>query len=95
MIFSTSVQSNLSIREYFRKIERYARLEGISNCDKRIQFLYGLNVKNKLKIKRLGLNKPLNNELIDTLEEIEKKKNEILLSENIYNPSIVQKALVN
>jgi hypothetical protein len=95
MIFGASVQGDLPIREYFRKIERYARLGGISDRDKRIQFLCGLNAENKLEIKRLGLNRPLNNELIDTLEEIEKEKNEILLGENIYNPSIVQKALVN
>jgi hypothetical protein len=95
MIFDASVQGDLLIREYFRKIERYTRLGGISDHDKRIQFLRGSIAENKLEIKRLGLNRPLNNELINTLEEIEKEKNEILLGKNIYNPSIVQKAPVN
>ncbi|CAG8692135.1 15467_t:CDS:2, partial [Funneliformis mosseae] len=38
-----------------------------------------------LKIKRLGLNKPLNDELIETLEEIKMERNNLLLDEDIYN----------
>jgi hypothetical protein len=72
MIFGILVQSELPICEYFRKIERYVKLERISDCEKKMQFLYSLNSENKLKVKRLGLNRPLNNELIETLEEIEK-----------------------
>ncbi|CAG8453532.1 2273_t:CDS:2 [Funneliformis caledonium] len=67
----------------------------IGNCEKRMQFLRGLNPENKLEVKRLGLNKALNNDLIENLEEIEKEKSEMLLGENIYNQPIAQKALIN
>ena len=36
-------------------------------------------------MKRLGLNRPLNDELIETLEEIETERNNLLLGEDIYN----------
>src|SRR6266496_4522269 len=41
--------------------------------------------KTKLEMKRLDLNRPLNDELIETLEEIETERNNLLLGENIYN----------
>ncbi|GBB91742.1 hypothetical protein RclHR1_01910026 [Rhizophagus clarus] len=36
-------------------------------------------------MKRLGLNRPLNTDLIETLEEIETKKNNMLLGKDIYS----------
>jgi len=95
LIFGNLIQNNLPIREYYRKLCKYARLAQISDREKRMQFLRGLNPENKLEIKRLGLNRVLDNDLIESLEEIEKEKNEMLLSQNIYNQPTVQKGLVN
>jgi hypothetical protein len=95
LIFGNLIQNNLPIREYYRKICKYAKLAQISDREKRMQFLRGLNSENKLEVKRLGLNRPLNNDLIENLEEIEKEKSEMLLGENIYNQPIAQKALIN
>src|SRR5581483_4995334 len=81
MIFGTLVQRSDSIREYYRKICRYAKLGGINETHKRAQFLRGLSHENKLEIKRLGLNRPLNDELIESLEAIETEKNKMLLSD--------------
>ncbi|GET63302.1 hypothetical protein GLOIN_2v1886689 [Rhizophagus irregularis DAOM 181602=DAOM 197198] len=36
-------------------------------------------------MKQLGLNRPLNDDLIETLEEIETARNDLLLGEDIYN----------
>ncbi|UZO16113.1 uncharacterized protein OCT59_007506 [Rhizophagus irregularis] len=41
-------------------------------------------------MKRLGLNRPLNDELIETLEEIETERNNLLLGEDIYNQPITK-----
>ncbi|GBC45517.2 hypothetical protein GLOIN_2v1886689 [Rhizophagus irregularis DAOM 181602=DAOM 197198] len=41
-------------------------------------------------MKRLGLNRPLNDELIETLEEIETERNNLLLGEDIYNQPIIK-----
>ncbi|CAG8500773.1 10871_t:CDS:2 [Dentiscutata heterogama] len=38
-----------------------------------------------LELKRLGLNRPLNDDLIETLKQIKIEKNDILLGEDIYN----------
>ena len=81
MIFGTLVQGSDSIKEYYRKICRYAKLGGVNETHKRAQFLRGLSHENKLEIKRLGLNRPLNDELIESLEAIETEKNEMLLSD--------------
>jgi len=84
MIFGTLTQGSDSIREYYRKICRYAKLGGICESHKRAQFLRGLSRENKLEIKRLGLNRPLNYDLIEALEQIETEKNEMLLDD--YEP---------
>ncbi|CAG8696236.1 16180_t:CDS:2, partial [Funneliformis caledonium] len=77
------------------KLCKYAKLAQIGDREKKMQFLRGLNFKNKLEVKHLRLNKALNNDLIENLEEIEKEKSEMLLGENIYNQSIAQKVLIN
>src|SRR5438034_139023 len=79
MIFGTLVQGADPIREYFRKIERYAKLGRVGDHQKRLQFMRGLSPENKLELKRIGINKPLNTELIDTLEQIEIEKIDMLL----------------
>ncbi|CAG8730758.1 1943_t:CDS:2, partial [Rhizophagus irregularis] len=66
-------------------IDKYAGWARISDREKRIQFLRGLSPENKLEMKRLGLNRPLNDDLIETLEEIETARNDLLLGEDIYN----------
>ncbi|RGB31648.1 hypothetical protein C1646_763852 [Rhizophagus diaphanus] len=43
-----------------------------------------------LEMKRLGLNRPLNYELIETLEEIEIERNNLLLGEDIYNQPAIK-----
>ena len=85
MIFGTLTQGSDSVRNYYRKINKYASWAQISDCEKRIQFICSLSPENKLKMKWLGLNKPLNDKLIKTLEEIETERNNLLLSEDIYN----------
>ncbi|CAG8743869.1 9790_t:CDS:2, partial [Funneliformis caledonium] len=95
LIFGNLIQNNLLIREYYRKLCKYAKLAQIGDHEKRMQFLRGLNPENKLEVKRLGLNRALNNNLIENLEEIEKEKSEMLLGENIYNQLIAQKASIN
>ncbi|CAG8629270.1 15737_t:CDS:2 [Funneliformis mosseae] len=57
----------------------------ISDREKRIQFIRSLSPENKVDLKRLGLNRPLNDELIETLEEIETERNNLFLDEDIYN----------
>ncbi|CAB5186437.1 unnamed protein product [Rhizophagus irregularis] len=85
MVFGTLRQGYDSVRDYYRKIDKYARWGGISDREKRIQFIRGLSPENKLEMKRLGLNRPLNDELIENLEQIEVDKNDMLLGEDIYN----------
>lgn len=57
-----------------------------------MQFLCGLNSENKLEMKCLRLNRPLNNELIETLEEIKKQKNDILY--RVSDPMVFKPASV-
>ncbi|CAI2186889.1 5172_t:CDS:2, partial [Funneliformis geosporum] len=85
LIFGTLTQGSDSVRNYYRKINKYANWARISDREKRIQFIRGLSPENKLEMKRLGLNRPLNDELIETLEEIETERNNLLLGEDIYN----------
>ncbi|GES94263.1 hypothetical protein GLOIN_2v1886689 [Rhizophagus clarus] len=88
LIFGTLTQGSDSVRNYYRKINKYASWARISDREKRIQFIRGLSPENKLKMKRLGLNRPLNDELIETLEEIETERNNLLLGEDIYNQPV-------
>ncbi|CAB5348779.1 unnamed protein product [Rhizophagus irregularis] len=74
-----------SVRNYYRKVNKYASWARISDCEKRIQFIRGLSPENKLEMKRLDFNRPLNDELIETLKEIETERNNLLLCEDIYN----------
>ncbi|GES80360.1 hypothetical protein GLOIN_2v1886689 [Rhizophagus clarus] len=85
LIFGTLTQGSDSVRNYYRKIDKYARWARISDREKRIQFIRGLSPENKLEMKRLGLNRPLDDDLIETLEEIETERNNLLLGEDIYN----------
>ncbi|CAB5393368.1 unnamed protein product [Rhizophagus irregularis] len=85
LIFGTLTQGSDSVRNYYRKVNKYASWAQISDREKRIQFIRGLSPENKLEMKRLGLNRPLNDELIETLEEIEMERNNLLLGEDIYN----------
>ena len=85
MIFGTLTQGFDSVRNYYRKIDKYASWARISDREKRIQFICGLSPENKLELKRLGLNRHLNNNLIETLEQIEIERNGMLLGEDIYN----------
>ncbi|GBB99223.1 hypothetical protein RclHR1_34540001 [Rhizophagus clarus] len=85
LIFGTLTQGSDSVKNYYRKINKYASWAQISDREKRIQFIRGLTSENKLEMKRLGLNRPLNDELIETLEEIETERNNLLLGEDIYN----------
>ncbi|CAG8689975.1 11900_t:CDS:1, partial [Funneliformis mosseae] len=72
LIFDTLTQGSDSVRNYYRKINKYASWVRIFDRKKRIQFIRDLSPENKLEMKRLSLNKPLN-KLIETLEEIEMK----------------------
>ncbi|PKY33213.1 hypothetical protein RhiirB3_451945 [Rhizophagus irregularis] len=90
LIFGTLTQGSDSVRNYYRKINKYASWARISDREKRIQFIRGLTPENKLEMKRLGLNRPLNDELIETLEEIETERNNLLLGEDIYNQPIIK-----
>jgi hypothetical protein len=85
LIFGTLTQGSDSVRNYYRKINKYASWTRISDREKRIQFIHGLSPENKLEMKRLGLNRPLNDELIETLEKIETERNNMLLGKDIYN----------
>ncbi|GBC12503.2 hypothetical protein GLOIN_2v1886689 [Rhizophagus irregularis DAOM 181602=DAOM 197198] len=90
LIFGTLTQGSDSVRNYYRKINKYASWARISDRKKRIQFIRGLTPENKLEMKRLGLNRPLNDKLIETLEEIETERNNLLLGEDIYNQPIIK-----
>ncbi|CAB5391267.1 unnamed protein product [Rhizophagus irregularis] len=85
LIFGTLTQRSDSVRNYYRKVNKYASWAQISDREKRIQFICDLSPENKLEMKRLGLNRPLNDKLIETLEEIETERNNLLLGEDIYN----------
>ncbi|PKB97300.1 hypothetical protein RhiirA5_433401 [Rhizophagus irregularis] len=85
LIFGTLTQGSDSVRNYYRKVNKYASWARISDREKRIQFIRGLSPENKLEMKRLSLNRPLNDELIEALEEIETARNNLLLDEDIYN----------
>ncbi|GES76978.1 hypothetical protein GLOIN_2v1886689 [Rhizophagus clarus] len=85
LIFGTLTQGSDSVRNFYRKIDKYASWAQISDREKRIQFIRGLSPENKLEMKRLGLNRPLDDDLIEILEEIETARNNLLLGEDIYN----------
>ncbi|CAG8453587.1 1429_t:CDS:2 [Dentiscutata heterogama] len=85
IIFSTLTQGSDSVRDYYRKIDKYASWAQISDREKRIQFIRSLSPENKLELKRLGLNRSLNDDLIKTLKQIEIEKNDMLLGKDIYN----------
>ncbi|PKC51140.1 hypothetical protein RhiirA1_484435 [Rhizophagus irregularis] len=64
LIFGTLTQGSDSVRNYYRKINKYANWTRISDHEKRIQFIRGLSPENKLEMKHLGLNRTLENAYI-------------------------------
>ncbi|RGB33234.1 hypothetical protein C1646_761954 [Rhizophagus diaphanus] len=93
LIFGTLIQGSDSVRNFYRKIDKYASWAQISDREKRIQFMRGLSPENKLEMKRLGLNRPLDDDLIEILEEIETARNNLLLDEDIYNQPAIKTKL--
>ncbi|CAI2184219.1 17816_t:CDS:2, partial [Funneliformis geosporum] len=71
---------NISQVIYWFK-RNYPTVARISDREKRIQFIRGFSPENKLEMKRLGLNRPLNNKLIEILEKIEMERNNLLLED--------------
>ena len=51
LIFGTLTQGSDSVRDYYRKMDKYASWARISDCEKRIQFIRGLSPENKLELK--------------------------------------------
>src|ERR1044071_271553 len=76
--FGNLVQSDDSVREYYRKVTKYGRMLGFQNIVVEDQFLRGLSPDNMLEVDRIGADRPLG-EIVDALEKIEKRKAEMRL----------------
>ncbi|GES96597.1 hypothetical protein GLOIN_2v1886689 [Rhizophagus clarus] len=62
LIFGTLTQASDSVRNYYRKINKYASWAQISDREKRIQFIRGLTPENKLEMKRLDIARGANDD---------------------------------
>ena len=87
IIYGTLAQGSRPINSFYRDLERYSRQLGITDQQKKLQFLRGLSPENKLEVKRIGMNRPLA-ELVRTLEDLEKDKAEMMLGVQPLYPEI-------
>jgi hypothetical protein len=91
MILGTLTQGSDSVRDYYRKVDKYATWARLTPREKRQAFIRGLSPENKLELKRLGLDRPLTMDLIELLEQIETEKNDMLFGGNTGPPATQMK----
>ena len=71
VLFGTTVQGGDPVGRFYSNLRRLARLAGIDEQQIRLQFLRGLSPANQMEVRRLGIEKSVN-ELLPRLEEIER-----------------------
>ena len=79
--FGSLYQENNPIRVFYNKVKRYGKLLGFSPAIIEDQVLKGLSPENMVETDRIGLDRPLD-DIIDSLERIEKHKKEMNLSQS-------------
>jgi len=79
--FSSIYQDNLPIKDYYEKISRAGQLLNFGDELINDQFFRGLTPDNSVEIERIGMEKPVD-ELVRTLERVEKRKAEVYLGLN-------------
>lgn len=75
MKFGNLSQDNLSIRDYYYKVDRASRLLNFPQEVRDNQFFRGLSAENVIEAERAGIGRPVS-ELVDILERIETRKDE-------------------
>ena len=75
-LFGITVQGADSVGSYYTKLKKIARLANMGDDEFRRRFIGGLTSENQLEVRRMGLHKPIN-EILSTLEEIERYKTEL------------------
>ena len=76
--FANLDQGNDPVREYYNKLKNYGSLLGYGNELIERQFFMGLSPDNQLEVDRIGPEKSIE-ELVKTLERVEKRKSEMKL----------------
>jgi hypothetical protein len=75
-LFGITVQGANTVGSYYTKLKKIARLANMGDDEFRRRFIGGLTSDNQLEVRRMGLYKPIN-EILFTLEEIEKYKSDL------------------
>jgi hypothetical protein len=75
------VQGANTVGSYYTKLKKIARLANISDDEFRCRFIGGLTSDNQLEVRHMGLHKPIN-EILSTLEEIERYKSDLTTGVN-------------
>ncbi|CAJ0912940.1 7940_t:CDS:2, partial [Entrophospora sp. SA101] len=70
-LFGSTVQGSEPVGRFYSNLRRLARLAGIDERQIRLQFIRGLSPTNQIEVRRLGLEKSVDN-LLPNLEEIER-----------------------
>ncbi|CAH1769530.1 8300_t:CDS:1, partial [Entrophospora sp. SA101] len=71
VLFGSTVQGGEPVGRFYSNLRRLARLAGIDERQIRLQFIRGLSPANQIEVRRLGLEKSVDN-LLPNLEEIER-----------------------
>ncbi|CAJ0833396.1 14298_t:CDS:2 [Entrophospora sp. SA101] len=71
VLFGSTVQGSDPVGRFYSNLRRLARLAGIDVQQIRLQFIRGLSPANQIEVRRLGLEKSVD-ELLPKLEEIER-----------------------
>jgi hypothetical protein len=75
-LFGITVQEVDSVGSYYTKLKKIARLANMDDDEFHHRFIGGLTSDNQLEVRHMGLHKPIN-EILSTLEEIEKYKSDL------------------
>ena len=80
-LFGITVQGSDSVGTYYTKLKKIARHANMGDDEFRRRFLGGLSPDNQMEVRRMGLNRPID-EILSSLEEIERFKAELLSGAN-------------
>ena len=75
------MQGSDSVSTYYTKLKKIARHANMGDDEFRRRFLEGLSPDNQIEVHRMGLNRPID-EILSSLEEIERFKAELLSGAN-------------
>jgi hypothetical protein len=70
------VQGADTVGSYYTKLKKIARLANMGDDEFRRRFIRSLTSNSQFEVRRMGLYKPIN-EILSTLEEIEKYKSDL------------------